>query len=131
MRLRIYLVEDNPVIQRNLIESLQELAGAVVVGVATTESEAKKWLSEHQSSWELAVVDLFLEEGTGLGVVSSCRDRRMEQKVVVLSNYATQPIRQQALARGANAVFDKSNELDEFMQYATDEVDRALGETRW
>jgi two-component system, OmpR family, response regulator len=131
MRLRIYLVEDNPVIQRNLIESLQELAGAVVVGVATTESEAKKWLAEHQSSWELAVVDLFLEEGTGLGVVSSCRDRRLEQKVVVLSNYATEPIRQQALARGANAVFDKSNELDEFMQYATDEVDRALGETRW
>ena len=44
MRLRIYLVEDSPVIRQALTESLQELVGARVVASASTEEEACQWL---------------------------------------------------------------------------------------
>ncbi|MES2979254.1 MAG: response regulator transcription factor [Pseudomonadota bacterium] len=131
MRLRIYLVEDNPVIRENLAESLEELAGARVVGGATTEAEASDWLTAHSASWDLAVVDLFLLQGNGLGVIGRCRNRSLSQKMVVLTNYATPTIRERCLAIGADAVFDKSNELEEFTRYAREEVQRASGETRW
>jgi two-component system OmpR family response regulator len=118
MRLRIYLVEDNPVIRDNLGASLVELVGAQVVGSATTEAAASAWLLAHPQDWDLAVVDLFLLQGNGLGVVSACRERRPGQKMVVFTNYATPVMRERCLAWGADAVFDKSNEIEAFMQYA-------------
>ena len=51
MRLRIFLVEDSPVIRANLAESLEELVGARVVGGASTEDEARQWLTDHPTAW--------------------------------------------------------------------------------
>ena len=131
MRLRIYLVEDSPVIRDALAESLEELVGARVVGWASTEAEAIQWLEANLSNWDLAVVDLFLLQGSGLNVVKSCSNRALRQKVIVLTNYATEPIRQRCLAAGADAIFDKATEIDEFTTYAIDEVERVAGETGW
>ncbi len=41
----------------------------------------------------------------------------MHQRVVVLSNYATPAMRERCTELGANAVFDKSSELEEFLAY--------------
>ncbi len=131
MRLRIFLVEDSPVIRDNLAESLEELTGARVVGSASNEDEARQWLTDNASGWDLAVVDLFLLQGSGLNVVKSCGSRALRQKVIVLTNYATPPIRQRCLALGADAVFDKATEIEEFTRYAVDEVERVTGSTHW
>lgn len=131
MRLRIFLVEDSPVIRDNLAESLEELTGARVVGSASNEDEARQWLTDNAAGWDLAVVDLFLLQGSGLNVVKSCSSRALRQKVVVLTNYATPPIRQRCLALGADAVFDKATEIEEFTRYAVDEVERVTGSTHW
>ena len=109
MALITYLVEDNQTILDNLIETLEEIAAVIVVGHAATESEAMRWLSLHEGQWQLAVVDMFLREGSGLGVLAGCRQREPYQKVVVLTNFATTDIRQRSMALGADAVFDKSN----------------------
>ena len=131
MRLRIFLVEDSPVIRDNLAESLEELVGARVVGSASNEDEARQWLADNAAGWDLAVVDLFLLQGSGLNVVKSCGNRALRQKVIVLTNYATPPIRQRCLALGADAVFDKATEIEEFTRYAVDEVERVAGSTHW
>ena len=121
-----YLVEDNQTILDNLIETLEEIASVKVVGHAATESEATSWLSLHDGQWQLAVVDLFLQEGSGLGVLAGCRQREAYQRVVVLTNYATDDVRRRSLELGADAVFDKSNQLDEFFAYCIDETARDL-----
>ena len=117
-----YIVEDNHTILENLIETLEEIAAVKVVGHAATESEAKVWLSLHNGNWQLAVIDMFLQEGSGLGVLAGCRDRHPYQKVVVLTNYATADIRKRSVDLGADAVFDKSNELDDFFAYCIAET---------
>ena len=122
MALITYLVEDNQTILDNLIETLEEIASVKVVGHAATEAEATRWLQVHDGHWQLAVVDLFLQEGSGLGVLAGCRQREAYQKVVVLTNYATDDIRRRALDLGADAVFDKSNQLDEFFAYCIAET---------
>ena len=127
MSLKIYLVEDNPLIRDDLAEYLEEMAGAKIVGFSATESEATAWLTTHRSAWDLAVVDLFLLQGNGLGVVTSCSSRETRQKVVVLTNYATPAMRERCLAAGADALFDKSSELEEFTRYAVNEVARSTG----
>ncbi len=117
MRLKTYIVEDNPTIRENLIGTLEELASINAVGSAETENEGKAWLAENRDEWDLAIVDLFLKQGSGLGVLASCRDRPARQKVVVLSNYATADIRQRCAQLGVDAVFDKSNEIDALVDY--------------
>lgn len=129
MRLRIYLVEDSPVIRDALSESLEELVGARMVGWASNEHEAVTWLANNPSGWDLAVMDLFLLQGSGLNVVKSCSNRALRQKVVVLTNYATPAMQSRCLAAGADAVFDKATQIDEFTDYAINEVERVAGET--
>jgi DNA-binding NarL/FixJ family response regulator len=117
MALKAYIVEDSPTIRENLIETLHELAEVDAVGLADTEREAKAWLAEHPVAWDVAVVDLFLREGNGLGVVEACRGRRRGQKVIVLSNQATSDMRRRCAQLGADAVFDKSTEIDALLDY--------------
>ena len=112
-----YLVEDNATVLDNLIETLEEIADVHVAAHAATQLEASHWLASHDGSWHLAIVDLFLKQGSGLGVLAGCRNREPYQKIAVLTNYATPDIRLRAAALGADAVFDKSTELDELIDY--------------
>lgn len=115
--LKTYIVEDNATIRDNLIDALQELADVEAVGCAETELEGRQWLSRNGCSWDLAIIDLFLRQGTGLGVLRECVERQAHQKVVVLSNYATADIRLRCGELGVDAVFDKSNEIDALVAY--------------
>ncbi len=117
MQLRTYIVEDNATIRENLIGTLEELACVKALGWAETESEAKGWLAQHDNQWDLTIVDLFLKQGSGLGVLEACRGRPPGQRVVVLSNYATADMRKRCTQLGADAVFDKSNEIDALVEY--------------
>ena len=117
MSLRAYIVEDNATIRESLIMTLEELANVSAVGVAESENEGKAWLCHNNTGWDLAIVDLFLKQGSGLGVLQACRQRRPHQKMVVLSNYATPDIRQRCLQLGVDAVFDKSNEIDALIDF--------------
>ncbi len=117
MGLRTYIVEDNATIRANLLATLEELAGIESVGTAEAENEGKAWLVAHGELWDLAIVDLFLKQGSGLGVLEACRDRQPHQKVIVLSNYATADIRKRCAQLGVDAVFDKSNEIEALIDY--------------
>ena len=117
MELRTYIVEDNATIRENLIGALEELASVKALDWAETESQARHWLAQHDQGWDLAIVDLFLKQGSGLGVLEACRGRATGQRVVVLSNYATADMRKRCTQLGADAVFDKSNEIDALVEY--------------
>ena len=125
MTFRAYIVEDSPTIRENLIETLHELAEIESVGTAETEHEGKRWLAANDDHWDLAIVDLFLKEGNGLNIVEACRARRPAQKLVVLSNHATTDIRRRCAQLGADAVFDKSTEIDELVDFCVSEIGRA------
>ena len=117
MAFRAYIVEDSPTIRDNLIETLQELAEVEAVGTAETEHEGKCWLAANDERWDLAIVDLFLKEGNGLNIVEACRARKPSQKLIVLSNHATNDIRWRCAQLGADAVFDKSTEIEKLVDY--------------
>ena len=125
--MKTYIVEDNLTIRENLIGTLEELACVLAVGTAETEIEGKAWLNANQLDWDLAIVDLFLKQGSGLGILAACKDRTLNQKVVVLSNYVTADIRQRCAQLGVDAVFDKSNEIDALVDYCLQQNNRLAG----
>ncbi|HMA06949.1 MAG TPA: response regulator [Ramlibacter sp.] len=121
MKFRAYIVEDSATIRENLIEALHELALVDAVGTAETESEGRRWLAQNDDHWDLAIVDLFLREGSGLNILAACRVRRPGQKMVVLSNHATTDVRRRCAQLGADAVFDKSTEIDALVDFCLKE----------
>jgi ActR/RegA family two-component response regulator len=117
MAISVFLVEDNEQIRNNLIPAMADLGAASVMATAESEEEAIGWLARHKGEWDLAVVDFFLKQGTGLGVIKWCIGREPGQRVVVLTNYPTQATRIACKELGADEVFDKSTELEAFFEY--------------
>lgn len=115
--MRAYIVEDSQVIREALVESLQEMVSAEFVGFAESEADGRAWFGGNPDGWDIAIVDLFLKQGNGLGVIEFLANRNPWQKVIVLTNYATNDIRERCARLGADAVFDKSNELDALFDY--------------
>ena len=102
---------------------MADLLGAIgnlrPVSTVTTEAEAILWLQENPDGWDLSVIDLILEAGTGMGVLPKCRASSASGKAVVLSNYVSPAIERHCLALGADAVFHKSTDMDRFIAFCT------------
>ena len=118
MPVRVFLVEDTKHLRDVIAELLDSLGNFALVGTATTEAEANLWLLDHAGSWDLAIIDLVLEQGTGMGVIAKCKHSSATGKVVVFSDYATPGIRRHCLALGAEAAIPKTD-LPAFMGYCS------------
>ena len=117
--LRTYIVEDSPVIRENLVAALEEMTPVRVIGTAEDERTARAWLERSADDCDLVIIDIFLRQGSGLGLLQALGDARPWPKRVVLSNFATPDMRRKCLSLGADSVFDKSNEIDALMGYCT------------
>ena len=117
--IRVFVVDDALKMRGTLAEWLSALGKFRVVASATTEAEANLWLDEHEGQWDLAVIDLLLDQGSGLGVIARCHAQPKRGRVVVLSGYATPGMRRRCIELGADAVFDKSD-LQALMDYCAD-----------
>ena len=121
--MRVFLVEDVHHMQGVLGELLAGLGDITIVASRATEAEARLWLDEHVGEWDVAVLDLILEQGTGMGVIAKAKACSRGGQVVVFSEYATPGIRKHCLALGAHAVFQKSQEMRAFLGYFSDLAD--------
>ena len=117
MALRVYLVEDDDLMKQHLVQSLSSEISIEWVGVAETEVEAKDWLKRNPTGWDIMIVDLYLREGTGAGVLRQCQQHAANQDVVVMTNHPISSLVTHCRLLGANAVFDKSTELSDLIAY--------------
>ena len=109
MPIRVYLVEDIERFRTELAQMLATLGSFTVVGSASTEAEAIDWLKQNPGDCDLAIVDLVLDQGTGMGVIPRCRERNPHAKVVVFSDYVTPVIRDYCISLGADAAIPKTD----------------------
>jgi DNA-binding NarL/FixJ family response regulator len=125
MRLAVYIVEDEPSIQDSLKVVIEGYLRAEVIGTAPSEAEAVAWLHANRDGWRLLVVDLKLAQGSGLGVLAAIAAggaRAQGCVVVALTNAASPGNREACLRLGADAVFDKAEEINEFLAYCEQKV---------
>jgi DNA-binding NarL/FixJ family response regulator len=109
MELRVFLVEDLRSTRSLLDELFASIGGLRLVGAATTEAEAMLWLDENAEGWDLAIIDLVLEQGSGTGVIRHARNSGRGGTIAVFSSYATPVMREHCAKLGADVVFDKGD----------------------
>ena len=133
--LKAFVVEDSPVVTDSLVAALEELAPIEVVGVMADERSAVQWMEEHVQECDLVITDIFLSNGSGLGVLRAGSQLGAGlMNMVVLSNYATPDMRRKCIELGATQVFDKSSEIDALITYCAGlaaEHPLAPGHHRW
>ena len=108
MEVRIFLVED----LHNMRDLMDDVCAAVgnlrIVATAAGEGEARLWLEDNPGSWDLAIVDLVLEQGSGIGVIAHARQQSPRGRIAVFSSYASPAIAAHCKRLGADEVFNKS-----------------------
>jgi DNA-binding NarL/FixJ family response regulator len=114
---RLLLVEDLPQMQGVVLDLLATVGNFQLVKAVSNEAEANLWLDENAGGWDLAVIDLILEQGTGMGVVARAAALPERGKLVVFSDYASEGIRKHCLRLGADAAFQKGPDLKPFLEY--------------
>jgi two-component system OmpR family response regulator len=119
VKLKTFIIEDNPLIRQGLIDALEESSCLSVVGFSATEGQALGWIESNPGLCDVAVIDLSLEEGTGLGVLAGLELMKSQGKPVpqkvVFSNMSGADLRATCMRLGADAMFDKSYEVDELI----------------
>jgi DNA-binding NarL/FixJ family response regulator len=118
--LRVVLVEDSAMLRGMLREMLAELDGVGVGVVAEAEDEAGALAALEAQRPDLAIIDLELRTGSGLGVLRQMQaepERFGRPRAVVFSNYGHAPVRARCEQLGVERFFDKSFQLDELIDF--------------
>jgi len=107
--LLVFLVEDSLAIRARLAETIRGIEGAELVGEAGSVGGA---IDGIRSSHPRAVIlDLQLEDGSGLDVLKAVHPGSPGLHVAVLTNYATDQHRRACINAGAEFFLDKSSEF--------------------
>ena len=117
-QLRVYLVEDSPIMLRLLNELLKGV-GVCIVGHSNSATIA---ISEIEALLpDVIVVDIALQSGNGFEVLRTFAGRKRDDcpTRIVLTNFTSAPYRSAAEQLGVEYFFDKSFEILEMVKAVT------------
>lgn len=114
--LAIFLVETDPRIREHFGLLVIDVLNARIVGTAETPHGALAGLAINEELWNLVVLDLFHQEGTGLMVLEQMNPAH-KCRCVALTNSPSPANIARCHRLGARAVFDKSLQIEDFLVY--------------
>jgi two-component system, OmpR family, response regulator len=109
MTIRVFLVEDFRNMEELVSELLSSLGGMELVGSAATEAEAKLWLDENPGEWDVTLVDLVLQVGSGLDVIARAKRTSPSGLVAVFSSFVSPAVDDHCIRLGADIVCHKEH----------------------
>jgi DNA-binding NarL/FixJ family response regulator len=112
--IRLFLVDDEPVVRRGLRLLFSHEPGLEVCGEAGTELEALEGILSEQP--DLAIVDLSLKEGDGLALIKRLHRLRPTTKILVFSMHEQEHFVATSLAAGAHGYVLKDEGTDQVLQ---------------
>ncbi len=109
--LRVCIIEDSRAVVEALSEQLNEIPDVSVVGTADSEASAIALLSG--TEYDIAILDIQLRSGTGIGVlraIAKAVTPVAKHTNMIFSNYAESEYRAAAARVGAQYFFDKTTD---------------------
>lgn len=112
--MKVFLVEDAPLLRERLATLIASVPGASTVGQAAGAKEAIQAI--HEAAPDAVVLDLHLQQGNGFEVLRALHESAPHIDVYVVTNFVDDSYRQTATRLGARGFFDKSTEFDKLRE---------------
>lgn len=109
--LTIYIVEDSPAVMERLIEAVDDIPNARVVGRADAVGTALEGVRDARP--RVLILDVQLRGGSGFRLLKQMRAAGVNrpEAVIVVTNYPTDDYRNASRECGADHFFDKASEF--------------------
>jgi DNA-binding NarL/FixJ family response regulator len=108
-RTKVFVAEDSPEVRRYIVDLVEGVEGAYVVGEAESVEAVVAGILRTEP--DCVVLDFQLIGGTGLDVLRAIHPRVPQVAFIVLTNFTNPQYRRACLAAGARYFFDKSTEF--------------------
>lgn len=105
----VFIAEDSAEVRRYLVDLVNDIEGAQVIGEAESAEDAVRGILDAQP--DCVVLDFQLVGGSGLDVLRAVHSRAPHIAFIVLTNFVTPQYRRACLAAGARTFLDKSSEF--------------------
>ena len=107
--MKVYVVDDSPLVRERLVSLLSEVAGVDVVGSADNAEEGIAGIAMKQP--DVAILDIRMPSGSGISVLEEVKKREDPPIIMMLTNYPYPQYRKKCMDAGADYFFDKSSEF--------------------
>jgi len=108
---QVLITDDHAIVRKGLKETLQEELGQVAFGEAASGTEALQQVRTRK--WDLVLLDIGLEDRSGLEVLKEIRELCPKLPVLILSMYPESQFAVSALKYGAAGYINKQSAPDE------------------
>lgn len=108
--MKVFLVEDAPLLRERLEALISAIPGASVLGHASGAKQAVEGIVAGRP--DVVILDIHLAQGNGFDVLRGLRAAQVQPSIFVLTNYPTEAYRQTAQRLGASGFFDKSHDVE-------------------
>ncbi|MBI4388629.1 MAG: response regulator transcription factor [Nitrospinae bacterium] len=119
--MRVFLVEDSPLLREELRGALSGMDDVEIAGEADNVQDAEQGVL--RSRPHVVILDIRLAGGSGIDVLRTIKKKLPEVKVIVMTNYPLFQYRVMCMARGADYFLDKHKEYSH--------IPEILGRLRW
>lgn len=109
-KLRVFVVEDSPLLRERLADLFAPVIGVRTVGYADGADEAIRGILEVRP--DAVVLDISLAQGSGIDVLRALQKQAPGIEVYILTNFANPQYRRLCTRLGARGFFDKSSEFE-------------------
>lgn len=113
-KVRVFVTDDHELFRKGIIALLKSAPGLVVCGEAATPGEAMSRLPASRA--DVAIVDLLLEEGSGLDLIQDIRAQCPKVYVLALISHEAHLFAERALRAGARGYVRKQDSPARLME---------------
>jgi DNA-binding NarL/FixJ family response regulator len=110
---RIMVVDDHPVVRHGLIEIINRSTDMEVIGQAGRASEAAQLIEQLRP--DLVVIDISLEDGSGIELIKQIKSRHPEVRMLVNSMHDEKLYAERALRAGAMGYINKEQSMEQIV----------------
>jgi DNA-binding NarL/FixJ family response regulator len=107
--MKVYVVDDSPLVRERLVALLSEVEGVDVVGSADNAEEGIAGIALRDP--DAVILDIRMPSGSGISVLEEIKKHERTPTVIMLTNYPYPQYRKKCMDAGADYFFDKSSEF--------------------
>lgn len=107
---KVFVVEDSPLVRERLVEMIREVKGVDVVGEADRYDTAVSGILSTRP--DVAILDISLADGNGIEVLAHVKPQLPELRGIMLTNYTSPQHLKASADAGAEYFLDKSVDFE-------------------